>query len=83
MMRVSPPPPNVESILHEIFWFVMYFFVRSRGVSNISGMLLSFVICGVVSSLVSLSLMPRDVYSCGASGAVFGLFSVCVLGKVT
>ncbi|CAN0298738.1 unnamed protein product [Ascophyllum nodosum] len=46
------------------------------------GMLLSFVICGVVSSLVSLSLMPRDVYSCGASGAVFGLFSVCVLGKM-
>ena len=45
-------------------------------------MLLSFVVCGVVSSLVSLVLVPQAAYSCGASGAIFGLFSVCVLGKI-
>lgn len=27
-------------------------------------------------------MMPRAVASCGASGAIFGLYSVCILGKV-
>ncbi|CAM9837761.1 unnamed protein product [Scytosiphon promiscuus] len=45
------------------------------------GMLASFVACGVASSFVSLMIMPRTISSCGASGAIFGLYSVCVLGK--
>lgn len=47
-----------------------------------SGMLASFAACGVASSFVSLMIMPRTISSCGASGAIFGLYSVCVLGKV-
>lgn len=54
-----------------------------RPISPAAGMLASFVICGVVSSLVSMVMMPRTTSSCGASGAIFGLYSVCVLGKVS
>lgn len=43
-------------------------------------MLASFFVCGVVSSVVSMVVMPRSI-SHGASGAIFGLYSVCVLGK--
>lgn len=43
---------------------------------------MSFVACGVASSFVSLMIMPQTARSCGASGAIFGLYSVCVLGKV-
>ncbi|CAN0209525.1 unnamed protein product, partial [Discosporangium mesarthrocarpum] len=46
------------------------------------GMLLSFLLCGVVSNMASLIVMPRDCVSVGASGAVFGLYSITVLGKV-
>ncbi|CAM9678593.1 unnamed protein product, partial [Ectocarpus sp. 13 AM-2016] len=46
------------------------------------GMLMSFVACGVASSFVSLMIMPQTARSCGASGAIFGLYSVCVLGKM-
>lgn len=46
------------------------------------GMLSSFFTCGVVSCIVSLLIMPRNTYSCGASGAIFGLYSVCILGKM-
>ncbi|CAM9780150.1 unnamed protein product [Sphacelaria rigidula] len=45
-------------------------------------MLFCFLMCGLVSSIVSILSMPRATYSCGASGAIFGLYSICVLGKL-
>ena len=47
------------------------------------GLLLSYVFCGVVSSLVSISLLPKNAVSIGASGAVFGLFTVSTLAKLS
>jgi len=47
------------------------------------GLILSYVFCGVLASLASLILMPRHTVSIGASGAVFGLFAVSTLTKLS
>lgn len=47
------------------------------------GLLLSYIFCGVFANLVSLLLLPSTVVSIGASGAVFGLFAVSVLSRLT
>ena len=47
------------------------------------GLTLSYVFCGVLASLASLILMPRHSVSIGASGAVFGLFAVSTLTKLS
>jgi membrane associated rhomboid family serine protease len=47
------------------------------------GLLLSYVFCGVFASLVSLFLMSANTISIGASGAVFGLFAVSTLAKLS
>ena len=47
------------------------------------GLLLAFAFCGVVANLCSLLLLPSSVVSIGASGAVFGLFTVSVLSRLT
>lgn len=44
-------------------------------------MIFSYVFCGIISSLVSLFLLPKATLSLGASGAVFGLFAVSTLAK--
>ncbi|KAL2643975.1 hypothetical protein R1flu_011562 [Riccia fluitans] len=44
---------------------------------------LSYLITGVGANLVSWLLLPRSVISAGASGAVFGLFAVSVLVKMS
>ncbi|KAL3697080.1 hypothetical protein R1sor_011156 [Riccia sorocarpa] len=44
---------------------------------------LSYLITGVGANLVSWFLLPRSVISAGASGAVFGLFAVSVLVKMS
>jgi membrane associated rhomboid family serine protease len=46
------------------------------------GVLGSYLICGLGANLVSWSLQP-DIVSLGASGAVFGLFTVSVLLKLS
>ena len=49
-----------------------------------AGLLFSYVLCGVVSSLgVSMLLLPKYTVSIGASGAVFGLFAVSLLSKLS
>lgn len=48
-----------------------------------AGLLVSYILCGVVSSWVSLALLSKYTVSIGASGAVFGLFSVSMLSKLS
>lgn len=47
------------------------------------GLLLSFLWCGVLSSLASLWFLPKYCVSLGASGAIFGLFGVSTLATFT
>ena len=47
------------------------------------GLLVSYVTCGVAANLVSLCLLPSATVSLGASGAVFGLFAVSVLARLS
>lgn len=48
-----------------------------------AGLLFSFAFCGVVANLVSLAILPSNTVSIGASGAVFGLFAVSTLTKLS
>ncbi|KAL2584244.1 hypothetical protein AAZV13_14G118300 [Glycine max] len=43
---------------------------------------LSYILTGVGANLVSWLVLPRNTVSVGASGAVFGLFTISVLVKV-
>lgn len=43
---------------------------------------LSYILTGVGANLVSWLVLPRTTVSIGASGAVFGLFTISVLVKV-
>lgn len=43
---------------------------------------LSYILTGVGANLVSWLILPRNTVSVGASGAVFGLFTISVLVKV-
>jgi membrane associated rhomboid family serine protease len=47
------------------------------------GLLVAFAWCGVLANLASLVLLPAGTVSIGASGAVFGLFAVSVLSRLT
>jgi membrane associated rhomboid family serine protease len=47
------------------------------------GLLLSYFICGVAASVASIFLLPKSTVSIGASGAVFGLFAVSTLAKLS
>ncbi|XP_054793465.1 rhomboid-like protein 11, chloroplastic isoform X2 [Prosopis cineraria] len=44
---------------------------------------LSYILTGVGSNLVSWLVLPRSAVSVGASGAVFGLFTISVLVKIS
>ncbi|PNX72968.1 rhomboid family protein [Trifolium pratense] len=44
---------------------------------------LSYILTGVGANLVSWLLLPRNTVSVGASGAVFGLFTISVLVKMS
>ena len=46
------------------------------------GLWISYIVTGVGANLVSWLLLPKSAISMGASGAVFGLFSISVLVKV-
>ena len=43
---------------------------------------LSYILTGVGANLVSWLILPQNAVSVGASGAVFGLFTISVLVKV-
>ncbi|XP_078428988.1 rhomboid-related intramembrane serine protease family protein [Wolffia australiana] len=47
------------------------------------GLWISYIITGVGANLVSWLLLPRSAVSMGASGAVFGLFTISVLVKLS
>lgn len=47
------------------------------------GLVFSYLFCGVVSNLVSLATLPTNTIGLGASGAVFGLFSVSVFSRLS
>ncbi|KAL2584242.1 hypothetical protein AAZV13_14G118300 [Glycine max] len=44
---------------------------------------LSYILTGVGANLVSWLVLPRNTVSVGASGAVFGLFTISVLVKMS
>ncbi|KAL9338895.1 hypothetical protein Peur_067910 [Populus x canadensis] len=44
---------------------------------------LSYILTGVGANFVSWLVLPRNAVSVGASGAVFGLFAISVLVKIT
>lgn len=48
-----------------------------------TGLMVSYAFCGIFSSLASIALLPKYTVSIGASGAVFGLFAVSVLSKLS
>lgn len=47
------------------------------------GLILSFAFCGILANLASLVLLPAATVSLGASGAVFGLFAVSILSRLS
>ncbi|KAH9604967.1 hypothetical protein KSS87_001784 [Heliosperma pusillum] len=47
------------------------------------GLWLSYLLTGAGANLVSWLVLPRNTVSVGASGAVFGLFAISVLVKLT
>jgi len=47
------------------------------------GLVFSYIFCGVVANLVSLVMLPKYTVSLGASGAVFGLFSVSIFSRLS
>lgn len=47
------------------------------------GLLLAFAFCGISANLASLVLLPTATVSLGASGAVFGLFTVSVFSRLS
>ncbi|CAA7025931.1 unnamed protein product [Microthlaspi erraticum] len=47
------------------------------------GLWLSYIVTGVGANLVSWLVLPRNAVSVGASGAVFGLFAISVLVKMS
>ncbi len=48
-----------------------------------SGVILSYLICGIGANVASIQFQEANIVSLGASGAVFGLFSVSVLLKLS
>lgn len=64
--------------------FLLLLFGRSVEDENGSfGVMLSYLFCGVTANLVSLAMLPSNTVGLGASGAVFGLFSVSILSRVS
>jgi len=47
------------------------------------GLAFSYIFCGVVANFVSLAMLPKNSVSFGASGAVFGLFSVSIFSRLS
>ncbi|PPS45079.1 rhomboid family intramembrane serine protease [Chroococcidiopsis sp. TS-821] len=64
--------------------FFLYIFGRIvEEEEGIVGVVSSYIICGLGGSLMSYFFHGGAVYSLGASGAVFGLFAVSVLIKLS
>jgi len=64
--------------------FLLYIF--GKLVEEEEGMLgvwMTYIVCGVGGSIASMMLSPKNAVSMGASGAVFGLFVVSVLVRVS
>jgi membrane associated rhomboid family serine protease len=47
------------------------------------GLLFSYIFCGMMANFVSLAMLPKNTVSLGASGAVFGLFSVSIFSRLS
>jgi len=47
------------------------------------GLIFSYVFCGVAANLISLAWLPTNTISIGASGAVYGLFTVSVFSRLS
>ena len=47
------------------------------------GLIFSYIFCGVVANFVSLAVLPKNTVSLGASGAVFGLFTVSIFSRLS
>jgi len=64
--------------------FFLYIFGRIvEEEAGTLGVILSYLLCGVGANLLSVLILPGNVVFLGASGAVFGLFSVSVLSKLS
>jgi len=47
------------------------------------GLLFSYIFCGVMANFISLAMLPKNTISLGASGAVFGLFSISIFSRLS
>jgi len=47
------------------------------------GLLFSYIFCGMMANFISLAMLPKNTISLGASGAVFGLFSVSIFSRLS
>mmetsp|Transcript_13239 Transcript_13239/g.32356 ORF Transcript_13239/g.32356 Transcript_13239/m.32356 type:complete len:301 (-) Transcript_13239:66-968(-) len=47
------------------------------------GLILSYIVCGVAANIASILFLPSATLGLGASGAVFGLFTVAVLVRIS
>ena len=47
------------------------------------GLVFSYIFCGMMANFVSLAMLPKNTVSLGASGAVFGLFSVSIFSRIS
>jgi len=47
------------------------------------GLFFSYIFCGTMANLISLLMLPKNTVSIGASGAVFGLFSVSIFSRLS
>jgi membrane associated rhomboid family serine protease len=63
--------------------FFLYLFGRLvEEEEGAKGLIMSYLICGFGANIMSLIFQPSYVVSLGASGAIFGLFTVSVLLKL-
>jgi membrane associated rhomboid family serine protease len=70
-----------EHLMSNSFLLLVFGGVVERELGHL-GLLLSFLFCGVVSNVISWVLLPKNTISAGASGSIFGLFSISVLSKL-
>jgi len=47
------------------------------------GLLFSYIFCGVMANFVSLAMLPKNTVGLGASGAIFGLFSISICSRLS
>ena len=64
--------------------FLLYIFGKLvEEEEGVTGVVVTYFVCGIFGAIASLVFMGKNAVSLGASGAVFGLFAVSVLVKLS